>query len=168
MAKSFPNSEFHGYDNSQYALTRAKANVHEGNVSNVFIHNSDEELLPADNSFDFATSLDCLHDMSHPEKAAQSIRSALKPDGTWFIVEVNGKDSFEENLADNPIAGFAYSASLLCCMSSSACVEDGGAHGALALPESKMQKLVTDAGFTRFRRINELEHMFNAYYEARP
>ena len=72
------------------------------------------------------------------------------------------------NLADNPIAGLGYNASLLCCMSSSACVEDGGAHGTMALPESKMRKLVTNAGFTRFRRIHELEHPFNAYYEARP
>lgn len=168
MAKKFPNSEFHGYDNSHHALTRAKANVHEGGVSNVFIHNADEESLPADHSFDFATCLDCLHDMTHPERAAAAIYSALKPDGTWFIVDINGKETFEENLADNPMAGMEYNISLLCCMSASACVEDGGAHGTLALPESKMKKLVTDAGFTRFRRIEELEHPFNAYYEARP
>lgn len=168
MAKSFPNSEFHGYDNSEHALIRAKANIHEGKVGNVFVHNSDEESIPADNSFDFAMCLDCLHDMSHPEKAAAAIRSALKPDGTWFIIDVDGRDTFEENLADNPIAGFGYNVSVLCCMSSSACVEDGGAHGTMALPESKMRELVNDAGFTRFRRLTEIEHPFNAYYEARP
>jgi hypothetical protein len=106
--------------------------------------------------------------MSHPERAAAAIHAALKPDGTWFIVDINGKESFEENLAESPIAPFAYNGSLLCCMSSSACVEDGGAHGTLALPEGKMRELVASAGFTRFRRIEELEHMFNAYYEARP
>jgi 2-polyprenyl-3-methyl-5-hydroxy-6-metoxy-1,4-benzoquinol methylase len=169
MAKAFPKSEFHGYDNSQHALVRAKANIHEGGVSNVFIHNPDEEKLPSDHSFDFATCLDCLHDMSHPEKAAEAIHGALKPDGTWFIVDVNGKDTFEQNLEDNAfVAGFGYNASVLCCMSSSACTHDGGAYGTMALPEPKMKKLVTDAGFTRFRRIQELEHPFNAYYEARP
>ena len=168
MGKAFPKSEFHGYDNSEYALVRARANIQEANVSNVFIHNSDEESLPADHSVDFATCLDCLHDMSHPERAAAAIHAALKPDGTWFIVDVDGRDTFDENLADNPVAGFGYAASLLCCMPSSACVEDGGAHGTMALPESKMRELVTGAGFTQFRRIDELEHAFNAYYEARP
>jgi ubiquinone/menaquinone biosynthesis C-methylase UbiE len=168
MAKRFPKSEFHGYDNSRHALTRAKANVHEGGVPNVFLHDADEETLPADRSFDLVTCLDCLHDMTHPEKAAAAIHRALKPDGTWFIVDVNGKDSFEENLAENPIAGFGYTVSVLCCMAASACVEDGGAHGTMALPESKMRELVKNAGFTRFRLIEELEHPFNAYYEVRP
>ena len=169
MGKAFPNSEFHGYDNSEHALMRAKANIQAAGVSNVFIHDSDEELLPADHSFDFATCLDCLHDMTYPEKAAEAIHAALKTDGTWFIVDVQGKDTFEENLTDNAsIAAFAYPVSVLCCMSSSACTHDGGAHGTMALPESAMRKLITNAGFRRFRRIDELEHPFNAYYEARP
>lgn len=168
MAKRFPNSEFHGYDNSRHALLRAKANIQDAGVSNVFIHNPEEEPLPDDESVDFATCLDCLHDMTHPEKAAAAIRKAIKPDGTWFIIDVDGKDTFEENLAESPIAGFGYSASVLCCMAASASVEDGGAHGTMALPEREMKKLVEGAGFTRFRRIDELEHTFNAYYEARP
>jgi len=168
MAKAFPNSEFHGYDNSEYALMRANANVHEGGVQNVFIHDSDEESLPSDNSFDLATCLDCLHDMSHPELAAQAIRSAIKPDGNWFIVDVAGKDSFEDNLAENTIGNFGYNVSVLCCMSSSACVHDGAAHGTMALPESKMKALVNEAGFTQFRRLSDLQHPFNAYYEAKP
>lgn len=169
MGTAFPSSEFHAYDNSQYALTRARANIQEAGVTNVFIHNSDEESLPADHSFDFAMCLDCLHDMTHPEGAAAAIHAALKPDGHWFIVDVQGKDTFEENLADNAaVAGFGYCVSVLYCMSSSACAHNGGAHGTMALPESKMKTLATDAGFAQFRRIKELEHPFNAYYEARP
>ena len=33
--------------------------------------------------------------------------------GTWFIIYINGKDTFEENLADNPLAGLEYNVSLL-------------------------------------------------------
>ena len=168
MAKAFPKSEFHGYDNSDHAFTRARANIQEAQVTNVFLHDSDEEKIPADHSFDFATALDCLHDMSHPEGAVAAVHGALKPDGTFFVVDVNGKETFEENLSDNPLAALEYNVSLLCCMSSSACVEDGGAYGTLALHESAMRKLLTDGGFTRFQRIEGLEHPFNAYYEARP
>lgn len=168
MAKAFPKSEFHGYDNSDHAFTRARANIQKAQVTNVFLHNSDEEKIPADHSFDFATALDCLHDMSHPEGAIAAVHGALKPDGTFFVVDVNGKETFEENLSDNPMGAFMYNASVLCCMSSSACVEGGGAYGTLALPEKKMEKLITAGGFTQFQRVEGLEHPFNAYYEAHP
>jgi len=168
MAKAFPKSEFHGYDNSAHAFTRARANIQKAQVTNVFLHDSDEETIPADHSFDLATALDCLHDMSHPEGAVAAVRAALKPDGTFFVIDVNGKETFEQNLSDNPLAAMEYNGSLLCCMSSSASVEGGGAHGTLALHESAMRALLTEGGFTRFRRIEELEHPFNAYYEVRP
>jgi hypothetical protein len=52
---------------------------------------------------------------------------------------------------------------------SSALSEEGGAgYGTLGLPEPAMRKLVSDAGFTHFRRVEELVHPINAYYEARP
>ncbi len=168
MAQAFPKSEFHGYDNSQHAFIRARANIQAAGVTNVFLHDSDEETIPTDHSYDFATALDCLHDMSHPELAVAAAREALKPDGVFFVIDIDGKESFEENLADNPLAPMSYAVSLLCCMSSSACVADGGAHGTLALPEGAMRKMVTGGGFQTFKRVDGLEHPFNAYYEARP
>lgn len=167
MARAFPRSEFHGYDNSSHALQRAKANIEAAGVANAFVHDVATEPLPADEAFDLITCLDCLHDMARPDLAASAIRSAIKPHGVWFIVDVESSAEFEENLA-NPLAPLMYGFSILTCMASSASTPDGLALGTVGLPEPRMRELVTNAGFSRFQRVAGLEHPFNAYYEARP
>jgi 2-polyprenyl-3-methyl-5-hydroxy-6-metoxy-1,4-benzoquinol methylase len=167
MAQAFPRSAFHGYDNSTHALRRAAANVEAAGVGNVFVHDIAAEPLPADASFDLITCLDCLHDMARPDLAAAAIRRAIKPDGVWFIVDIEASAEFEENLA-NPLAPLMYGYSIATCMASSASTPDGLALGTVGLPEPKMRELVTAAGFSRFQRVAGLEHPFNAYYEARP
>jgi len=51
-------------------------------------------------------TLDCLHDMPRPDVYAAAIRRAIKPDGVWFIIDVDGEGSMEENL-HNPMAGLS-------------------------------------------------------------
>lgn len=167
MAQRFPKSQFHGYDDSSYALSRAQANIREAGVSNVFVHNVGAgDALPADSSFDLVTCLDCLHDMARPDLVAAAIRKAIKPDGVWFIVDIESSANFEENFS-NPLAALMYGYSILTCLASSASTPDGLALGTVGLPEPRMRNLVKAAGFSTFQRVAGLEHPFNAYYEAR-
>ena len=167
IAQAFPRADVHGYDNSQHALNVGAENKAAAGVANVAFHNPDVDPLPADASFDLVMTLDCLHDMARPDLAAAAIRSAIKPDGVWFIVDIDGRDTLEENLS-NPMAGFLYGGSVAICLQSSASTPDGLKLGTFGLPEPAMSKLVTDAGFTRFSRIEGLMHPFNAYYMAQP
>lgn len=167
MAQVFSKSEFHGFDNSTHALQRARANIEAAGVTNTFVHNIDMNPMPTDQSFDFVTCLDCLHDMARPDLVAAAIRSAIKPDGLWFIIDIESSANFEENLA-NPLAPLMYGYSVMTCMASSASTPDGLALGTLGLPEPRMRELVTAAGFTHFQRVSGLEHPFNAYYQVRP
>lgn len=167
IGKAFPKSEVHGYDNSRHAIALFNENKAKAGVSNVKIHNSDTDPLPATPTFDFVTTLDCLHDMSRPDLAAAAIRKAIKPDGAWFIADIECGNSFEENL-QNPLAPFFYSASIAMCLQSSASTADGMKLGTVGLPEAKMRELVTNAGFSRFDRVAGLENPMNAYYVARP
>ena len=114
----------------------------------------------------FAQKHDCLHDMPRPDIVAKAIRSAIKPDGVWFIVDIDGAPTAAENIAD-PMKGMMFAASIATCLQSSASTPDGLALGTLGLPEPEMKKLVTEAGFTRFQRVEGLEHPVNAYYEVR-
>jgi 2-polyprenyl-3-methyl-5-hydroxy-6-metoxy-1,4-benzoquinol methylase len=167
IAKAFPKSEVHGYDTSKFALARAHSNVAEAELHNVKLHNPDAgDALPDSPTFDLVLCLDCLHDMARPDLVASAIRKAIKPDGAWFIVDIECKD-FEGNL-ENPLAGMMYGFSLMTCMSSSASTPDGLALGTVGLPEPKMRDLVLNAGFRSFERVPGLEHPFNAYYVARP
>lgn len=166
LARAFPRSEFHGYDISKVGLQRAEARARDAGAENVQFHQADVDPLPARGDVDLALTLDVLHDMAHPDRAATAIRSALKPDGSWFIMEMAAGESFEENLV-NPAAAMLYGFSLQTCLSSS-CSDPGGmALGTLGLPQAKLEALTREAGFTRFERL-PLEHPFNAYYHVRP
>ena len=166
MAKAFPNSEFHGYEVSALSLARAEKNRAAAGTSNVFFHHVADDPLPTDGTFDLVTTFDCLHDMTRPDEAADSVRRALREDGVWFVVDIDGDAAFEGNLA-KPAAPMLYALSVLSCMSSAMSEPGGAGLGTLGLPEPALRELVTQAGFTRFRRL-DISHPINAYYEVRP
>jgi 2-polyprenyl-3-methyl-5-hydroxy-6-metoxy-1,4-benzoquinol methylase len=167
LGAAYPRSSFHGYEISQHALARAAENLRASGLSNVTFHDASSDGLPDDARFDLVTTFDCLHDMTHPEMVIRSIRPALQPDGTWLIADINCKATFEENLADNPLAPLMYGFSLLCCMSSALSVPGGAGLGTLGFTEPVARQMVADAGFSRFKR-HDFENPFNAYYEIRP
>ncbi|MBV8357343.1 MAG: methyltransferase domain-containing protein [Deltaproteobacteria bacterium] len=167
MAKAFPQSMFHGYDISKYALERAEANKAQARLTNVTFHNASQEPLPSDASFDFISTFDCLHDMAHPDVIVAAIRKALKPDGTWIIADIHGQPTFEQNLTDNPLAPLMYGFSVLCCMSSAMSEPGGAGLGTLGFPEPVARRMVAEAGFTRFKS-HDFDNPINAYYEVRP
>lgn len=166
LGRAFPKSEFHGYDNSRFALERAAAHLAEAGVTNVTFHDSDTDPLPDTPTFDLVFCLDCLHDMARPDLAAAAIRRAISPDGTWFIADIESAENFEENFR-NPLGPMLYGASLMLCMSSSCSTPDGLALGTVGLPEPRMRELVLAAGFGKLERVPGLEHPMNAYYQAR-
>ena len=167
MAKAFPNSEFHGYDISVHALDRAHARKAELGLGNAHFHNVREAQLPTDQSLDLVTTFDCIHDMTHPQEVMNAIRSSIKPGGTWLLVDIKARDTFEENCLKNPMASLMYGISIMSCMASALSEPDGAGLGTLGLPESKAREMSEMAGFTRFRKL-DIEHSLNSFYEIRP
>jgi len=101
--------------------------------------------------------------MGDPVGAAAHVKSTLRPDGTWMIVEPFANDRLEDNL--NPVGRIFYSASTLICTPASRAQEVGLCLGAQA-GEARMRDVVRQGGFTRFRRATQTP--FNLIYEARP
>ena len=167
IAKAFPSTTVQGYDNWDGALGVAEGIRKAEGIANVSFHNSDQEPLPEEPTFDLVMTMDCLHDMARPDLLAGGIRRAIKPDGAWFIVDMDGAATAEENL-QQPTAARSFAYSMFLCLQSSASTDDGLALGTLGLPEPEMRKLVTNAGFSSFERVQGIEHPFNAYYVARP
>lgn len=64
MARAFPQSEFHGFDNSRVALRLA--HVRAAELDNPSIHDTTHARLEEDGSYDLITTFDCIHDMTHP------------------------------------------------------------------------------------------------------
>ncbi len=166
MADRFPHSTFAGYDISSHALERAESRRLESGADNVRFLDPRDEPLPDDHTVDLVTTFDCIHDMTDPQGMMHAIRGALADDGTWLLVDIKGRDTLAENLA-NPMAALMFGISVLSCMSSALSEPGGAGLGTLGLPESRAREMAERAGFTRFRKL-EVDHAINAFYEVRP
>ena len=163
MAQAYPRSEFFGFDyhapSVQWALDAANR---DGVADRAHFEVSTAKNFPGAD-YDFVAMFDCLHDMGDPVGAALHVLQALKPDGSWMIVEPFANDRLEDNL--NPVGRVFYSASTLICTPASRAQEVGRALGAQA-GQARLGEVVHAAGFTRFRRATETP--FNLILEARP
>ncbi|RIK30846.1 MAG: SAM-dependent methyltransferase [Chloroflexi bacterium] len=162
MAQAFPNSHFYGFDYHQPSIARARQLAAEANVHNVTFEVAKAKEYPGQ-QYDLVTFFDALHDMGDPVGAASHVRTTLKPDGVWMIVEPNAQDDLAGNL--NPVGRVYYAASTLVCVPASLSQEVGLALGAQA-GETKLRQVVMQGGFTHFRRATETP--FNMILEARP
>lgn len=166
IARAYPHSEFHGYDSAPLAIGFAEANLRTSGLGNVTFHRAAANMLPRNASFDFVLTWDCLHDMTNPAEAMRAIRAAIKPDGTWLIVDINGMPTPEENYS-HPLSGLLYAFSVLDCLACSTCEEGGAGLGTLGLPEPVARDMTAAAGFTRFT-VRDFGNPLNSFYEVRP
>ena len=163
MAQAFPNARFHGFDYHAPSIEAARAAaVTAGVADRIEFAVAPAKAFPG-TGYDLITFFDCLHDMGDPVGAGAHVRQALAPDGTWMIVEPMAGDRLADNL--NPVGRIFYAASTMICTPASRSQEIGLALGAQA-GEARLRDVVTQAGFSRFRRATETP--FNLVLEARP
>ncbi len=162
MAQAFPNSTFFGYDYHQGSIDVARQRAKAAGVSaNVhFEVGSAQDYMGGD--YDLVAVFDALHDMGDPMGAAAHIRSTLKPDGTFMIVEPNAADNVEDNI--HPVGRAFYAASTLMC---TPCALKQGrvALGAQA-GEARLRSVVMSGGFKSFRVA--ARSPINMVLEAKP
>jgi SAM-dependent methyltransferase len=163
MAKAFPNSKFFGYDYHADSIEAAQKSARQAGVADHISFETGAAKNFPTRGFDLICFFDCLHDMGDPVGAARHVGKALAPDGTWMIVEPFAHDRLEDNL--NPVGALFYAASTAVCTPASLAQEVGLALGAQT-GEARLKKVVTEGGFTRFRRAAETP--FNMVLEARP
>ena len=163
LAQAFPKSRFSGFDYHPPSIERARKSAAAAGVAD----RVEFAVAPAKEypgkDYDFVAVFDCLHDMGDPIGASRHVLQSLKRNGTWMIVEPFANDRLEDNLT--PVGRIFYSVSTLVCTPASRSQEVGLCLGAQA-GEARMRHVVTDGGFTRFRRATETP--FNLIYEARP
>jgi SAM-dependent methyltransferase len=163
MAQAYPESTFVGFDYHAPSIERAREAAHAAGVGDrVRFEVARAQGYPG-SGYDLVAVFDCLHDMGDPVGAAAHVRSTLKDDGTWLIVEPYAQDRLEDNL--NPVGRVFYSASTFICTPASRSQEVGACLGAQA-GEQRLRDVVTKGGFRHFRRATETP--FNLVLEARP
>jgi len=162
MALAYPNSKFFAYDYHAPSIARAKQLAKEAGVDKrITFAQATAKDFPA-KEYDLVAFFDCLHDMGDPIGAGKHVKDTLAKNGAWMIVEPYANDDLADNL--NPIGRIYYAASTFICTPASRSQEIGLGLGAQA-GESRLKKVVKDAGFTKFRRATETP--FNLVFEAR-
>ena len=163
LAQNYPKSTITGSDYHDGSIELArKRSVDAGVADRVSFEVASAQTFGG-TGYDLAATFDCLHDMGDPLAAAIHIRQALDADGSWLIVEPAAQDDPGANL--NPVGRVYYNFSTFLCLPNAMSQSGGYTLGAQA-GEAAIRRIVTDAGFTRFRRAAETP--FNMVYEARP
>ncbi len=158
IADAFPGSHVTGFDMSSESLALARERAM--NLGNALFVESDVLDLPIDPPFDLITSFDVIHDLVDPLGGLRRIRSALATDGLYLMMEPNAGSDLEDNLT--PRGAMLYGISALHCMTQSLAL--GGAGLGAAWGRARAETMAGDAGFSSFRRLDEITNRFSAFY----
>jgi ubiquinone/menaquinone biosynthesis C-methylase UbiE len=164
MARAFPSSRFAGYDFSPEAIAAARSEAAAWGLSNARFEVRDVTNLAPDETFDFITAFDSIHDQAKPRDVLCGIARALREGGTFLMVDIDGSSRVEDNVG-RPLAPFIYAVSTLHCMSVSL-GQNGEGLGA-AWGEQKARELLAEAGFTQVDAMRVEGDIINCYYVAR-
>ena len=149
LAQAYPHTSVVGSDYHAESIELARKKAAEAGVGDRVGFEVSTAQTFTGTGYDLVTMFDCLHDMGDPVGAARRVRDALAPDGTWLLVEPNASDVVEENF--NPVGRLYYAGSTFLCVPNGLSQPGGYALGAQA-GEAAIRQVVTEAGFTRFRR----------------
>jgi 2-polyprenyl-3-methyl-5-hydroxy-6-metoxy-1,4-benzoquinol methylase len=161
MARMFPNSRFIGYDFSEEAIARARAEAQEHGTTNVRFEVKDAAKLDEKKRYDLITTFDAIHDQADPAAVLKGIADALKDDGVYLMQDIAGSSHVHNNL-DHPIGPFLYTVSTTHCMTVS--LAQGGEGLGTMWGKEKAKEMLKEAGFKEVE-IKQLPHdIFNNYF----
>ena len=167
LAQAYPQAVCVGFDNYAPAIEAANAHARAAGLGPERLRYEVCDVVNGvPGAFDLVTCFDVVHDLPRPRPALRTIRQALKPGGTYFVVEFNLSGDLQENI-DHPLGlgAFGYSASTNYCLTQALAV--GGEGTGTCMGEKKARELAREAGFTHFRRLEFPKNPFNAFYEIR-
>jgi SAM-dependent methyltransferase len=164
LARAFPHSRFHGLDMSDEGIAAARAEATAWGLPNVRFEVGDATALPA-GGFDLITAFDMIHDLARPAEVLAAVRNALRPDGTFLMVDIAASSRLEENVG-HPFGPLIYGFSLFHCMTVS--LAQGGAGLGTAWGEQLARTMLAAAGFAPVETVSVEGDPLNLYYICRP
>lgn len=164
LAREFPASTFTGYDFSAEAIAAARAEAAAFGVPNAAFEFRDVTDLGVDGRFDVVCAFDAIHDQAHPARVLAGVHAALKPGGTFLMVDIQASSNLEENLG-HPLGPLLYTVSTMHCMTVSLAL--GGVGLGTVWGEQLAVRMLGEAGFTDVEIKHVDEDVFNSYYVAR-
>ena len=163
MARTFPKSDFTGYDFSEEAIAAAREEASRQGLSNIRFEARDAAQIEDAARYDLVTAFDAIHDQAAPRKVLKAIARALRPGGVFLMQDIRASSHVHKNL-DHPLGTFTYTISCLHCMTVSLALNGEGLGAAWG--EEKALELLAEAGFDNVD-VRQLQHdIINNYYIA--
>jgi SAM-dependent methyltransferase len=164
MAQAYPSSHFAGYDFRDTTLDEGRSEAKSRGLSNVRFVRRDLADMNEVDAYDLISAFNVVHDQVKPSLVLKNVAQALKPGGTFLMVDIKASSRVHENL-DHPMGPFLYGTSALHCMTVSLAL--GGEGLGTMWGEQKALDLLRRAGFTDVV-VQQIEgDIFNNYYIAR-
>ncbi|MGE5597137.1 MAG: class I SAM-dependent methyltransferase [Hyphomicrobiales bacterium] len=164
LAGAFPKSRFTGYDFSDDGLAAARAEASALGLTNARFVAQDVAKLDVSGAYDLITAFDAIHDQVAPRSVLANIRRALRPGGTFLMVDIAASSNLEENI-DHPLGPAFYGVSLMHCMTVS--LAHGGEGLGTMWGDQKARELLAEAGFNSVGLVTIEGDEFNNYYVCR-
>ena len=98
MAKAYPMSRFVGYDYHLPSIEAAREAAAKAGLADRLRFEVAAANALSEKNFDLICCFDCVHDMGDPVGVLAHIRSRLKPNGTFMMVEPYAGDTLESNI----------------------------------------------------------------------
>jgi SAM-dependent methyltransferase len=165
LARAFPRSAFVGYDFSEQALARGRAEAAEWGLDNVRFELLDLVDLSPQRPVDAVFAFDVIHDQADPVTVLDRVRAALAPDGVFVMMDIKASSNLEDNL-DHPLAPLLYGVSTLHCMTVSLAREGAGL--GTVWGEELARRMLADAGFASVEVHDVPDDPLDSLYVARP
>ena len=161
LARIFPNSRFAGYDFSEEAVARARAEAKVHGTESVCFEVRDAAALGEKDRYDLITTFDAIHDQAKPARVLRGIAEALKADGVYLMQDIAGSSHVHNNM-DHPIGPLLYTISTTHCTPVS--LAQGGEGLGTMWGEEKARQMLAEAGFSGVE-VKQLPHDFaNSYF----
>ncbi len=163
LARAFPNSRFTGFDFSEEGVGAGRSEAQAWGLTNATFVAQDAAKLDVEGAFDAIVVFDAIHDQAQPRIVLKNIHRALKPNGTFLMVDIKAASDVASNIG-HPFGPFLYSVSAMHCMTVSLSL--GGEGLGAVWGEATARALLGEAGFT-VQEVKEIEgDPINSYYIA--
>jgi SAM-dependent methyltransferase len=164
LARAFPASRFTGFDSLASAVDAGRAEAAAMGLTNAAFEVRDVAELDLDGAYDLVTAFDAVHDQARPADVLAQVRRALRPGGTFLMVDIQASSHLEQNLA-LPWGAYLYAISTYHCMSVS--LGQGGAGLGTVWGVERAAAMLAEAGFAHVEQQQVAADPFNAYFVAR-
>ncbi|MEW6401892.1 MAG: class I SAM-dependent methyltransferase [Chloroflexota bacterium] len=167
MARGYPKIHVDGFDLDRPSIKRAQENAKRNKLSDrVHFKVKDAGDPSLEGQYDLVTAFECVHDMSDPVGALQTMRRLVKKDGTVLIVDERVGENFTSK--GNDVEWMMYGWSILHCLPVGMSNHNGNSAGTgTVMRPSTLRKYAKQAGF-RDVEILPIEHFFFRFYQLKP